>query len=154
MCILHDRCWPCKPEIMQPMQVSIRLSYARPCNFVSSLKSTQRLARYCSRECQKSAWKAGHKTSCGRVVGADEPSSVALSKWIDEWKGALMSWSCWALDLTNNPRDRLSTHMSVQLLNFRIFDLISNPRCSFFIRVEPRPNPPRRTQSHRASMAL
>jgi len=94
------------------------------------LCSQCKLTRYCSRECQKSAWKAGHKLSCGRASGTDQPGSPALSKWVEEWKGALMSWSCWAMDLTNHPRDRLASHI-------------------FFIRIEPRPHPPHRAQSHR-----
>ena len=87
-------------------------------------KPAPRLTRYCSRECQKSAWKAGHKLSCGRASGTDQPGSPALSKWVEEWKGALMSWSCWAMDLTNHPRDRLASHMLVLLTVVAIFALI------------------------------
>ncbi|KAG8213929.1 hypothetical protein J3R82DRAFT_10675 [Butyriboletus roseoflavus] len=47
----------------------------------------------------------------------------SLSKWINNWRFELQNWALWALDLANNPEDRLATHCLV-------------------IELERRPNPP------------
>ncbi|KAF8135426.1 hypothetical protein EV363DRAFT_1415316 [Boletus edulis] len=88
-----------------------------------------RLVRYCSKECQVAAWKA-HKPRCTsslRESLAKDPEAnalnTALSKWINNWRFELHNWAVWAMDLANNPEDRLATHCLV-------------------IELERRPNPP------------
>jgi len=92
-----------------------------------------RTVRYCSKVCQRAAWKHGHKKSC-QIVTPDASASHewrAMSKFIDAWKGVLTSWSCWALDLSNHPKDRLQSHI-------------------FFLEFEARSKPPSRPlQSYR-----
>ncbi|KAI9569653.1 hypothetical protein HD554DRAFT_2171095 [Boletus coccyginus] len=87
-----------------------------------------RLVRYCSKECQVAAWKT-HKQRCTSTLptslAKDPEASIlntALSKWINNWRFELHNWAVWAMDLANNPEDRLATH-------------------SLVIELERRPNP-------------
>jgi len=89
-----------------------------------------RLVRYCSKECQVASWKRTHKLRCSpslRESLAKDPEghalNTALSKWINNWRDELHNWALWAMDLANNPEDRLATHC-------------------FVIELERRPNPP------------
>jgi hypothetical protein len=75
------------------------------------------LVRYCSKECQVASWKRTHKLRCSpslRESLAKDPEghalNTALSKWINNWRDELHNWALWAMDLANNPEDRLATH--------------------------------------------
>ncbi|KAI5899839.1 uncharacterized protein SCHCODRAFT_02606279 [Schizophyllum commune H4-8] len=83
---------------------------------------------YCSRDCQKTHWKASHKQNCnphpsvditGRTKPAPEPGSKAyhdlemdlhLQKWIQLWLDALGRFAVMAFDLTNHGPERSTTH--------------------------------------------
>ncbi|KAH7916541.1 hypothetical protein BJ138DRAFT_284899 [Hygrophoropsis aurantiaca] len=83
-----------------------------------------RLVRYCSKECQVASWKT-HKPRCTpRDSYAQDPTShalnTALSRWINNWRDQLHTWSMWAFDLANHPPDRLATHCFVIELERRL----------------------------------
>jgi hypothetical protein len=74
------------------------------------------LVRYCSKECQVAAWRT-HKQRCSSTLReslVNDPGAnalnTALSKWINNWRFELHNWAVWAMDLANNPQDRLATH--------------------------------------------
>ncbi|KAF9227358.1 hypothetical protein BS17DRAFT_775363 [Gyrodon lividus] len=78
-----------------------------------------RLVRYCSKECQVASWKT-HKLRCSPALReslAKDPEgnalNTALSKWVNYWRDELHNWALWAMDLANNPEDRLVTHCFV-----------------------------------------
>jgi hypothetical protein len=103
-----------------------------------------RRVSYCSRDCQKKAWKT-HKNSCAQGFEEslkDQPEvqkmNSRLSKWIDLWRNSLHSWSVhlmsanlsvyWentrrskmAMNLGAHPPDRLSKYWSVRKSMFSI----------------------------------
>ncbi|KAL1748062.1 hypothetical protein HDZ31DRAFT_79917 [Schizophyllum fasciatum] len=91
-----------------------------------------RLVTYCSKECQKSSWKAAHKKTCrphaslvdenGNTKPAPEELSddwiqlqldKQLSKWLDLWRMVFCSYTTICLDLANHPPERVITHCLV-----------------------------------------
>jgi len=100
--------------------------------------SSCKLSRYCSRECQKKAWKT-HKASCNTTANmlanlVNDPEGRSLndtfSRWLNSWKPILYGYALDALDLANHPADRLATHNVV-------------------IEIEKRPSPPSSAQTFR-----
>ncbi|RDB25158.1 hypothetical protein Hypma_007661 [Hypsizygus marmoreus] len=84
-----------------------------------------RNVRYCSKRCQAKAWP-DHKKCCTgdvRQAVAGDPVGTALleglTKWTNDWRDALQSWSLWAMNLHNYPEDRLATHIFVVELETR-----------------------------------
>ena len=85
-----------------------------------------RMVCYCSRTCQKAAWKT-HKKSCATTANlraqmeADEDVRELnndLSTWLGYWRAHLHMFSLSALDLANHPPDRLATHWWVSHILF------------------------------------
>ncbi|KIP09408.1 hypothetical protein PHLGIDRAFT_34439 [Phlebiopsis gigantea 11061_1 CR5-6] len=87
-----------------------------------------RVATYCSKACQVSAWKINHRDSCvlheGLVRGPDgklrEPDRSTeagrnfqlekrLDKWLQHWRRIIYSFTPFAQDLANHP-DRPESH--------------------------------------------
>ncbi|TFK69396.1 hypothetical protein BDN72DRAFT_767968 [Pluteus cervinus] len=77
-----------------------------------------------SRECQRAAWKNGHKEVCKPFPqeASMDPSSPErienfidkqLSRWVDTWKWTLYAFGMLALDLSNHPEDYHMTHTYV-----------------------------------------
>ncbi|TFK62104.1 hypothetical protein BDN72DRAFT_849037 [Pluteus cervinus] len=101
----------------------------------SQLKRCSRclLVRYCSRECQKTAWTNGHNKSCkphpqGENQNAKKYSDdwfnlevdKVLSRWLDVWRSVLCHFAMVSLDLANHPADYNATHMMVLWLIPRV----------------------------------
>jgi len=90
-----------------------------------------RHARYCSKACQKEAWKS-HKSVCKSVsetqatVPPDNLNAV-LKKWLEHWTFALNRWACLGVGLTGHP-DRVASNHCV-------------------VRIKRRPNPPTPAQT-------
>ncbi|TFK69394.1 hypothetical protein BDN72DRAFT_840361 [Pluteus cervinus] len=94
----------------------------------SQLKRCARcfVARYCSRECQRSAWQEGHKLRCEPhpQMNNPEPEFLSpewaelevdkqLSRWIEIWRPVLYAFGMFALDLPNHPENYNATHMMI-----------------------------------------
>ncbi|KIP12171.1 hypothetical protein PHLGIDRAFT_21229 [Phlebiopsis gigantea 11061_1 CR5-6] len=81
-----------------------------------------RITTYCSKECQRAAWKSRHKEHCvphsGLQVAPDgklgSPAKGSsgddvlqmgrrLNKWLVHWRDVLLDFSFWAHDLANHP---------------------------------------------------
>ncbi|KAI0062879.1 hypothetical protein BV25DRAFT_1824917 [Artomyces pyxidatus] len=97
-----------------------------------------KLTRYCSKDCQISAWRL-HKSSCNATARmlanlASHPVQSSLNddltKWLNIWKPLLHKTAPIAFNLTNSPPDCLATQ-------------------SIVMQIERRPNPPSRAQSFR-----
>ncbi|EJD51396.1 hypothetical protein AURDEDRAFT_37411, partial [Auricularia subglabra TFB-10046 SS5] len=89
-----------------------------------------RIVVYCSKECQATSWKAGHKRNCrphpsavlpnGEIRtnkpkrGTDErfdlDMDMCLSDWITRWRMVFVHFTKIALDLPNHPHNRPVTH--------------------------------------------
>ncbi|XP_078665267.1 uncharacterized protein LOC144907777 [Branchiostoma floridae x Branchiostoma belcheri] len=70
-----------RKEILKMLQETLQTGLLRCCNptcgkagYWSTLKlcAQCKLTRYCSRDCQKQHWSAGHKKSCGHDACSDE----------------------------------------------------------------------------------
>ncbi|KAF9456986.1 hypothetical protein BDZ94DRAFT_1203510 [Collybia nuda] len=85
------------------------------------------LVTYCSKECQKSSWKASHKWNCqkasytgsGKMPSKPEKFSPewmelevekSLSRWIYAWRVYFQGCAQRCLDLANHPPERVMTH--------------------------------------------
>ena len=74
-----------------------------------------RIARYCSINCQKSAWQSTHRFLCnshalsGRTEPINDNILAAKSFW-DLWRYTLEVWMLFALDYGNMPSDYLTNH--------------------------------------------
>ncbi|TFK62101.1 hypothetical protein BDN72DRAFT_849031 [Pluteus cervinus] len=90
--------------------------------------------RYCSRECQKTAWANGHKKSCKPHPYAHKKDlekfskdwievevDKALSRWLDIWRPVFCQFAMISLDLANHPANRNTTHMMVLWVTPRSF---------------------------------
>ncbi|KAL4254243.1 MYND-type zinc finger protein samB [Abortiporus biennis] len=84
------------------------------------------MVRYCSKECQKSAWKT-HKPRC--LTGAKNQQQMAqnpeahklvtdLEKWLAHWGNTLQVYSILSMDLANSKDDKLATHLMVLQLEY------------------------------------
>ncbi|KAJ3554561.1 hypothetical protein NM688_g3041 [Phlebia brevispora] len=82
-----------------------------------------RLTTYCSKSCQASSWKAGHRTNCtphdSLAHGQPEKWSdewraleldKVLSRWLEEWRTVLRHFAVIALNLPNHGPERVATH--------------------------------------------
>ncbi|KAF9643618.1 hypothetical protein BDM02DRAFT_3123174, partial [Thelephora ganbajun] len=82
---------------------------------------------YCSRECQKEAWKTGHKRTCqSHVINKNtmDPGTMEnprreklLSNWLNIWRGLFEGFTMRALDLANHKgEERTKTHCFVMTI--------------------------------------
>ncbi|KZV69952.1 hypothetical protein PENSPDRAFT_752992 [Peniophora sp. CONT] len=87
-----------------------------------------RMVRYCSRNCQRGAWKT-HKFSCSqnqqlvaslREDPVQESFNSLLTRWLTVWKPFLVMHGPIAYDLANSPRNKMQTHCV-------FFDIESRP---------------------------
>ncbi|VDC01647.1 unnamed protein product [Peniophora sp. CBMAI 1063] len=87
-----------------------------------------RMVRYCSRNCQRGAWKT-HKFSCSQnqqLIDSlkDDPVqesfNALLTRWLTVWKPFFVMHGPIAYDMANTPRNRMETHCVV-------YDLVSRP---------------------------
>ncbi|KAJ7922614.1 hypothetical protein B0H13DRAFT_1865633 [Mycena leptocephala] len=83
------------------------------------------MARYCSRECQKKAWK-NHKLTCARAIAREvekhpDGDMSHLSQWINAWREGIQgAWASFAFNLAMYPSDRLSQNCLVITLMKRL----------------------------------
>jgi len=115
------------------------LDFGRRCSFCIAEVGRKKLmvcsrcrrARYCSKVCQKEAWKL-HKSTCKSVsevratVHPDNLRSyidldAALKRWTEHWKFAINRWACLGVGLAGHV-DRVASHRCV-------------------VRIKRRPNP-------------
>lgn len=74
-----------------------------------------RVSRYCSVECQKTAWQTTHRFICtphpitGGMDAINAQVISAKSFW-DHWRYSLEVWMLFALDYGNSPADYLTRH--------------------------------------------
>lgn len=76
------------------------------------------LVKYCSKDCQRAAWKS-HKPRCALRATFDtlkandenaEEEYAAISKWLGCWRNTLYAHAVPAMNLPNSPPNRLATH--------------------------------------------
>lgn len=133
------------------------LSVSRPTNPSPKPKLTYHnsRARYCSKACQKDAWKH-HKNMCKSVaetLAEIYPDNVpdykvlnaALNKWMQCWTFALNRWVCAGMNLPNHPPDRASTHWYESQYLWLMYSL--KYHCSCVVCLKRRPNPPTPAQA-------
>ncbi|KAF8075754.1 hypothetical protein FPV67DRAFT_381088 [Lyophyllum atratum] len=111
------------------------LTRCNQCNKTSEKPMKQcsrcRLATYCTKECQATAWKA-HKLHCEEHpqndpeyrAGLDRPEIKVekyLNRWLDLWVDCFRSWSVMSLDIGNHPPNRVVTHCMQLIIHQRTF---------------------------------
>jgi len=76
---------------------------------------------YCSRGCQKKAWKLSHKYNCypSSLPAGEEallkPHAKIVSAWQNKWKNTLDAFAVLALDLEKNPGKNATHCMWLEL---------------------------------------
>lgn len=94
-----------------------------------------RMVRYCSRVCQKAAWKT-HRACCAngakahQIMAGDDnirELNANLNHWLSYWQKTVHTYALIALNLSNSRPDKLATHC-------------------FAIEIEYKPHTPRRAQ--------
>lgn len=74
--------------------------------------------RYCSRECQKTAWKQ-HKHDCLDITAEKEKENnyiaeyTIVKNWADAWIESVEAYALFAANLANKPEDFLKKHGSL-----------------------------------------
>lgn len=83
-------------------------------------RTIKRVARYCSTDCQRLAWKS-HKKTCREnpFVSGDTPEMndniESITRFADVWRNSIQAWALFALDLANIREEYLNEHVYVSL---------------------------------------